>query len=126
MPPDCLAFQEPDGSGHISPRLFVAAQKKLAAGKGCKIIAKAVSNISKDNDDGAFILELGKGQKSVRARKVLLATGAYANFVPNITNFFPPGKQLGANCIKIGLPGKLILSKRGLPKELYSWEVLFS
>ena len=64
--------------------MFVAAQKKLAAEKGCKIIAKAVSNISKDKDDGAFKLELGKGQKSVHARKVLVAAGAYANFVPNL------------------------------------------
>ena len=64
--------------------MFVAAQKKLAAEKGCKIIAKAVSNISKDKDDVDFLLELGKGQKSVRARKVLVAAGAYANFVPKL------------------------------------------
>ena len=65
-------------------RLFVAAQKKLAAEKGCKIISDAVSNISKDTDDKAFVLELGGGKKSVRARKVLVAAGAYANFVPNL------------------------------------------
>ena len=65
-------------------RLFVAAQRKLAAQQGCKIFSGAVTNISRAEDDGAFLLELGNVQQSVRARKVLVAAGAYANFVPNL------------------------------------------
>ena len=100
-------------------RLFVAAQRKLAAQQGCKIFSGAVTNISRRAEDGgAFVLELGNAQQSVRARKVLVAAGAYANFVPNLKvgaeflkiplnmedclrlssfafqTFFPPGKQL--------------------------------
>ena len=67
-------------------RLFVAAQRKLAAQQGCRIFSGAVTNISRAEDDGAFLLEmeLGNAKQSVRARKVLVAAGAYANFVPNL------------------------------------------
>ena len=66
-------------------RLFVAAQRKLAAQQGCRIFSGAVTNISRAEDDGAFLLELEDNiQHSVRARKVLVAAGAYANFVPNL------------------------------------------
>ena len=64
----------------------MAAQRKLAAQQGCRIFSGAVTNISRTEDDGAFVLELelGDAQQSVRARKVLVAAGAYANFVPNL------------------------------------------
>ena len=64
-------------------RLFVAAQRKLAAQQGCRIFSGAVTNISRAEDGGAFVLEMELGD-AVRARKVLVAAGAYANFVPNL------------------------------------------
>ena len=65
----------------------MAAQRKLAAQQGCRIFGGAVTNISRAEDGGgAFELEFESGgaQQSVRARKVLVAAGAYANFVPNL------------------------------------------
>ena len=63
----------------------MAAQRKLAAQQGCRIFSGAVTNISRAEDGGAFVLELeDKLQRILRARKVLVAAGAYANFVPNL------------------------------------------
>ena len=64
----------------------MAAQRKLAAQQGCRIFSGAVTNISRAEDGGAFELEVdsGNAQQSVLARKVLVAAGAYANFVPNL------------------------------------------
>ena len=65
-------------------------------------------------------------QALASALKVLRKMGSVDKFVANSAlrlgaNWVPLLKRAGMNCIKKGLPGKLILSKR---KGL--WEVLFS
>ena len=99
-----FGYFQPDHSGYINPRTLVRAQLVLAQSYGCSVIRShtltglrlddrnhvvirsGVSGISRDCPSGEFVLSLMSGG-TIRARKVLLATGAFVNISGIIKDF---------------------------------------
>ena len=69
------ALAEPAPAGHFNPRLFVAAQKELAALNGVQRIPLSVQVIKPDA--GGYLIECAGQQLS--ARRVVVTAGAYSN-----------------------------------------------
>ena len=92
MPENYIAYHQPDKAGHISPRKLVKAQQKIASLKnGCKFINGCATHIEKHEE--LFNIRISKYSDSgygneeiiiIKARRVIIATGAYANVKPDI------------------------------------------
>ena len=89
MPENYTAYHQPDNAGHISPRKLVKAQQKIASAQnGCKFIHGHANHIEKD-EENMFIIHVTKYEGDVeenviaKARRLIIATGAYANVKPN-------------------------------------------
>ena len=92
MPENYIAYHQPDKAGHISPRKLVKAQQKIASLKnGCKFINGCATHIEKQKE--LFDIHISKYSDSgygnneivvIKARRVIIATGAYANVKPDI------------------------------------------
>lgn len=78
---DEVCYYQPDMSGHLNPRSLVAAQQKIAKDNSCELINAVVSSIS--GVDEGFKIET-KSAQVFTTSKIVLANGAYANFLPNI------------------------------------------
>lgn len=62
-------------AGHINPRRLVAAQVRLAAAAGARVVTEAVTALVRHRDR----IELRTATQSVEAQRVLLATGAFGS-----------------------------------------------
>ncbi|GFT31236.1 peroxisomal sarcosine oxidase [Nephila pilipes] len=73
---DCYDFfLDDNGSGHISPRNIVEAQKKVAEEQGCVIVNEVVNEV-KDNCSGIHEVRTESG-KLITAKRLLFCTGAF-------------------------------------------------
>eukprot|EP00095_Tigriopus_kingsejongensis_P003173 maker-scaffold91_size383040-snap-gene-1.19 protein:Tk03173 transcript:maker-scaffold91_size383040-snap-gene-1.19-mRNA-1 annotation:"hypothetical protein BRAFLDRAFT_82583" len=81
LPNDQVSYYQPEMSGYVNPRKLVAAQQKIATDLGCQIIHEVVDSITEL--DGKFEIRT-KSENVLTAAKVVLANGAYANFLPQI------------------------------------------
>lgn len=80
---DGLLYHQPLLSGYINPRGLVAAQLRLAGSTGRLTHARSRLTGMARAADGLFQLDTSDGD-IFRARKVLVANGAYANFTPGL------------------------------------------
>jgi sarcosine oxidase len=78
-------------AGYLNPRRLVQAQLSLAQAAGARLLRAAVLGIQPDSS-GTWRLEVHDGGSSstVRARRVLVATGAFTNH----NNVLPDGQRL--------------------------------
>ena len=92
LPENYMAYHQPNESGHISPRKLVKAQQKIAfEHNGCKFINGHANSIEKE-DDEFFIVTVAKYSDNeenaettiVQSKRLIIATGAYANVKPDI------------------------------------------
>ncbi len=84
-----VGYWQPFNAGHVNPRRFVEAQQKVAAGNLCRVIDDSVRDVHRrggggDGGDngGGFLLYFDGLSEEILAGKVVLAPGAYVNFVP--------------------------------------------
>ncbi|XP_054756179.1 uncharacterized protein LOC129262151 [Lytechinus pictus] len=81
-------------AGYVRARKFVAAQQKIAASHGCDIINDVVINLQDDVREGrrkdSFVKIVCKSGRDVKAKRVLLCTGAFSNSY----DLLPKGKQI--------------------------------
>ena len=92
-----MAYHQPNESGHISPRKLVKAQQKIAfEHNGCKFINGHAKSIEKE-DNRFFNVTVAKYSENdeenaetiiVQGRRLIIATGAYANVKPDIQVIF--------------------------------------
>ncbi|GFT31241.1 monomeric sarcosine oxidase [Nephila pilipes] len=73
---ECVLLDD-NGGGHISPRKFVSAQKKVAYMQGCDIIDSVVCSAEILKDGIHEVRTESKG--IIKAKRLLIATGAFAN-----------------------------------------------
>merc|ERR1712142_1158272 len=85
FPEKVFGYHQPNYSGYINPREMVRAQQIIAYSNGCTIIDSAVTEIIKEDDK--YHLHLSNGE-TIKASKVLLATGAYLNLSKHLQHFF--------------------------------------
>ncbi|GBN27119.1 hypothetical protein AVEN_224319-1 [Araneus ventricosus] len=71
-------FLDNNGAGHISPRNFVEAQKKVAAMQGCHLITEVAQEV-KENVSGKHEV-LIESRRIIKAKRVLLCPGAFTKF----------------------------------------------
>lgn len=69
---------EPAPAGHINPRNLIAAQLVVAAQNGCEIVRETVRDVRYLSDHVAITTH---ESSTIRARKVLFATGAFSNLL---------------------------------------------
>ena len=81
----CFIFESKQ-AGHISPRKLVEAQKHLFKLRGGTYIDDFSINITKSKE--IFIIQTNN-HKSIKANKILLATGGFTNFTNILTNNLP-------------------------------------
>ena len=93
LPENYMAYHQPNESGHISPRKLVKAQQKIAfEHNGCKFINGHGKSIEKEDDDlfNVTVAKYFDNDKEnaetiiVQGRRLIIATGAYANVKPDI------------------------------------------
>ena len=72
-------------AGHINPRILVKAQQLIARNHGCNILDDIVDSIE-NKTFSSVIVRTGSG-KTIDAKKVLLATGAFTE----CRNLLPEG-----------------------------------
>jgi glycine/D-amino acid oxidase-like deaminating enzyme len=87
------AVLEAADAGYINPRLFCVAQQTVASRGGCHVIRDTVSDVVEERDGNGEVLMMRattEGGLTIRARKVLLATGAFTDF----RRLLPPGVNL--------------------------------
>ncbi|MCP5024661.1 MAG: FAD-dependent oxidoreductase [Actinomycetia bacterium] len=77
LPTDFYVIHEPAPAGHINPRRLIAAQNRVAQTRGAVIVREMVVKV--DPGPSETVLTTGSGAE-VRARKVLVASGAFTNF----------------------------------------------
>jgi len=73
--PDTLAFFEPTGAGHLSPRRLVAAQTRLAEAAGAQTIRATAAGLDETGHDIRIATDAGP----VAADRVVVAAGAFTN-----------------------------------------------
>jgi len=102
LPVGYVAYHQPNKAGYISPRKLVKAQQNIASSKyGCKFLNGQADSIE-EGEDNLFIVTAkeytskgeGGGNKNtqtitVYTKRVILATGAYANVKPDIKEILP-------------------------------------
>ncbi len=76
VPPGTVGLWERGGAGHINPRALVQAQLIIAAQQGATIVRETVTGFTRRH--GLHELTTDGGQQ-IKAQKVLIATGSYAN-----------------------------------------------
>ncbi len=76
FPSDYTVRYEAGPSGYLNPRAMVQAQLKMAQQQGTVIVSDVVEGI---DDKSTHITVSLTGGETVEAKKVLIATGAYAN-----------------------------------------------
>lgn len=76
FPEGFTGLLETGGAGYINPRSLIEAQLKLARQQGATIIPECVIELKRRSGSVTLITN---SQQVVKAKKVLLATGAYAN-----------------------------------------------
>lgn len=76
FPEGFTGLLEKGGAGYINPRSLIEAQLKLARQQGATIIPKRVIELERRSGSVTLITA---SHQIVKAKKVLLATGAYAN-----------------------------------------------
>ncbi|GBN25842.1 hypothetical protein AVEN_58855-1 [Araneus ventricosus] len=74
---DEFVLLDDNGGGHISPRNFVAAQKKVARLQGCHIIEAVVCGTETLSDGIHVVKTETKGE--IKAKRLLIATGGFVN-----------------------------------------------
>jgi len=74
--PGSSAVLQRNNAGYINPRRLLEAQQKISAARGTTIIRDVVTNMRRDGDQ--VLINTHSGD-SLRANKVLVATGAYTN-----------------------------------------------
>ena len=97
FPNDYIAYHQPNKSGHISPRRLVKAQQKIARLRyGCHFINGHAEDVKKHAEDMFSINTMkystnntDRGTEptttiNIYAKRVIIATGAYANVKPNL------------------------------------------
>lgn len=82
MRKDNHGILETENAGYINPRKMVDAQKTMAARQGCTIIDDVVCRVTRIvQSDGSYVMLVEtEGERAIRSKKVLLATGAFTNF----------------------------------------------
>lgn len=80
-------LHETGEAGYINPRSLVAAQTKIAADQGADLIREAVVEI---DTKGQGVALTTSGGQTVRVNKVMLATGAWTEFLTGETLGFAP------------------------------------
>jgi len=93
FPPNAKAVWEPQRSGYISARRLVKAQTCSATSSGCDRVEAEAERIVDEDGRGFCTVHL-RGGGVVRARKVLLACGAFTN---GPAALIPEGKSLELN-----------------------------
>ncbi|GFV43054.1 peroxisomal sarcosine oxidase [Trichonephila clavipes] len=73
---ECVLLDD-NGGGHINPRKFVSAQKKIAQMQGCRIIDSVVCN-AELLQEGIHVVRT-ESNEIIKAKRLLIATGAFAN-----------------------------------------------
>ncbi len=81
-PDHSVAVEQNMEAGYINPRKLVEAQQKLAASKNCQVIDGVVVEIDEETNGGfRLLIRPSAGSEMVaKAKKVILAQGAYFNF----------------------------------------------
>ncbi|XP_021371983.1 uncharacterized protein LOC110462372 isoform X2 [Mizuhopecten yessoensis] len=75
------AIYETTRAGYISPRALIYAQKFVAMNNQCDVINEVVCKVSRDHVDGkSYMSVLTEEGRTIKAQRVLLATGSYTTF----------------------------------------------
>lgn len=110
---DCLALWEGPPAGYFSPRRFIRAQMKLA--KGVTAVNDIVTGVEVE-EAGVVVATAGSGR--LRARKVLVAAGAYSNGFGLLER--PLLLRLKQEyVIRAALPGGEVARLRDMPPVVY-------
>ncbi|XP_055948923.1 monomeric sarcosine oxidase-like [Argiope bruennichi] len=97
-----IALLDDSGGGHISPRNFVAAQKKVARLQGCHIIDSVVCGTETQSDGIHVVKTESKG--TIKAKRLLIATGGFVN-LKNMSVLKPlVVKRLKETVVLLNLP----------------------
>ena len=98
LPSNSIGYHLPKNSGYISPRKLVKAQQTISSSKyGCQFVNGQADSIEK-LDEKLFCITVKRylddkervgGEENiqtmkVQAKRVIIATGAYANVKPNL------------------------------------------
>ena len=98
FPCNNIAYHQPNNSGYISPRKLVKAQQTIASSKyGCLFLNGQAESIEKP-DENLFCITVKRyldekervdGKENtqtlkVQAKRIIIATGAYANVKPDL------------------------------------------
>lgn len=81
---------ERQAAGYINPRQLVQAQLTLAQRSGTKLVRASVTAVERVNDTQPWTLWLGESDRHVRARRIVVAAGAFVNH----NNVLPQGIRL--------------------------------
>lgn len=84
------AVLETADAGYINPRRLCLAEQRAAQSGGCHVIRDVVSDVVEDvatGNEAARMRIVTDGGLTLRARKVLIATGAFTDF----RRLLPPG-----------------------------------
>ena len=82
FPESSMGLLETAPAGYINPRLLIAAQLKICKNQGVQIFNDTITGLS--FNEGIFTANTAD-DKSISAKKVLLATGSFLNFNNLIT-----------------------------------------
>jgi sarcosine oxidase len=74
--PGSTAVLQSNNAGYINPRRLLEAQQKISIANGTTLIRDIVANLRRDGEQVVISTHSGE---SLRANKVLVATGAYTN-----------------------------------------------
>jgi len=74
--PGSSAVLQSKDAGYINPRRLLEAQQKISIAKGTTLVRDVVTNLRRDDDQVLINTQSGD---TLRANKVLVATGAYTN-----------------------------------------------
>ena len=98
-------------AGHISPRKLVRAQKKIAAKQGCDIIDDVACGLDSATTLKRHIRISTDSGRLIKARKVLIATGAFTMHRTLIQQSMQPEmKYLSQTVVKVYFNKKALLS----------------
>ncbi len=76
--PESHAYWETGGAGYVNPRALVAAQLQMATSSGAELVQETAVKL--EGEGSGVLITTGRGTQ-VFAERVLLATGAFTNFL---------------------------------------------
>ncbi|XP_071486153.1 monomeric sarcosine oxidase-like [Diadema antillarum] len=88
-----VAALERENAGYVNPRKYIAANITVAARNGCDVVTDVVNEVREVCDQcegGRYMQVVTSGGRGIRARRVLLCTGAFTNF----GRLLPPGIEV--------------------------------